>query len=1396
MIEDFQTERTDYASFAGRAALVGGTAYAGYSTFNEMKANRAVNPANKNQRADIGRLRNIRGVTQRDKGLATNPSFSDVLGNTREMRKMQSLQYNPGGKELTPNMIASMGFKSKGQLVGSLETFQQQLKDQGFSGVGVQYKQVGNHIGEIRIKGRYGGRMTYFKLNPVGADGTAYMGDNLQNKFVARGILDNSKPGMNVIDSDVALLRKYGSEIDNIKRGVINPHDLYKKIQDTILFEENSNGVTGINNAVGLLRKEQVVIDPFGEMSAVGRAATMKNIQSSHGWRAGSAAQAAKGILNSPESILNKMVPGSEISPTAYQLIRPSSFDDSVKPKVDWFGGENVGVGEFGYAHVKDKKALDEALSHMGYKVGELADEEMLMNKSRNFTVKNQIYNSKIDLDMMTTPSSVGLLNKVQSKLGIGSSQELGRILSSPEGLASLGPDALGKLDFDINEDYRKLLDTKSDLVRKHFEIQKMPGLSREDRDIARSNFRDEIRNTRRAIQEYEAFGVSADMANTAKLPAKELHNRIMNMSVDSNNNLSIAMQSQYRFGVGSKSFGAAKSTVKAEVDTAAVLAQMEFKKVFGRFGNAEEIESLLPDFADVDFIGMESPVKVVGEAMEARRMPSAISGYISTAVAEGRTDELARLGVTQQDGKFSLGEKDPRKLIQSIQNENPGKSMCYIFGGTRRGAADINISRTLLSTDIHAAQAGIGQTGTVTERGMYYLESLGLNEVTDDIYGRAMRGSDVFEQIKTLEDAKRIEKTVGVDQLITESVLNPNGESSLFTPNLDDRSRIIAKMGGEGTLMVDLGREIEGVRKVPVFSQQALAPYIGPQIGADDSITALDRATQDLLQSVAQGGVSEEALAAKVLKYRKAYESVQESLSAAIGKTKVKGSMYGQAVSSLIGMENAGIKLGKKMGLPEGAIAPIIAMSKDDIRMHFGKKGLEKANKGDLFGLVTREPIEGVHSVMPAQIRTAESFSAGKIGDELGDMSGRIFVGNSPMMRKSLGVDFDKDTLNVIAVEGDAAQDQLKAFMGLGNQQSDMGKEFYKSIQRMQFLDPKGGKTPVDALSTLDSDLSGIISAQKQLEKGAIGTFSNEFKNIHVGLREQLAQGGNASSYFKGEDFAHVFVENILKSKHQSKEALMKGEAMETLDLLNSKGKYARATLDERAIRMQEIFDQLSYSTTQEAKTVREAGVLALKTDKSMAEFGMGDMFNSIDSTDSLKSKAFAEVTDLDNIKNVLKAHSAGAEIAQQGDYIYDAMAEAKRSSKLVGAIDEAAFTAKTFMKGTAAKALKYAIAPAAIIGFASSVFSSPNVISKGSANHDVTNAQPETIDAGKTIFAIPQSKVDNVLIKGRANANTDFSSLQMMGASSGGNYNASVTDMRSKPDKHRIKEMIDRGY
>jgi hypothetical protein len=631
-----------------------------------------------------------------------------------------------------------------------------------------------------------------------------------------------------------------------------------------------------------------------------------------------------------------------------------------------------------------------------------------------------------------------------------------------------------------------------------------------------------------------------------------------------------------------------------------------------------------------------------------------------------------------------------------------------------------------------------------------------------------------------------------------------------VFDTNLANRRESIQNMGGaDGMLTVDLGKNIDGVDKVTIFGQDVLDPYVGLQVGSQkNSMTEYDKSVKELIEGAANPDFTHEMLQTRVKNYQKQYAKVQDSLANALMKGKVKGSMYGQAVSSLPGMNEAASQLGQGMGLGD-IEAPIVAMTKADIQQKFGKDALAQAEAGDLFGFVTREPIEGVHSVMPTQIRVAEDFVDAQTLEKLsgGVKDGRVWFADSEMMRQSLMIDFDKDTANVVAMMDDASKQELKSFMGLGEApQSEAGKEFYKSAKRMRFLNPKTKATPADALSLMDEELADVLASQKYLEKGSIGTFSNEFRQVHVGLRDQLNSTGNLKDFYKGEDFAHAFVENIVKAKHQSSQAILKGEALDTLLALNGEGKFARASMEERAGALQGIFDTLNYGSKEAADEARAlaARVMESGAAKKGIEAGMEDIVAlqmskklGVSQGEISRAMAYNEVSDIDNIQNVLKAKIRGKDIAPDKTAEMLNIFSKQGSGPSAGMADDAMSIAKNMFNTGAKNFMKYAVAPAAIIGLGASIMSDgPNVLKKSSKAHEDSDPPPKNMNMGQTIFAIPESKVDNIKIKGSADANTNLAYLRNKVGSRGGQFGGSVRDMRGSLDKHRIEEMIDKGY
>jgi len=62
-----------------------------------------------------------------------------------------------------------------------------------------------------------------------------------------------------------------------------------------------------------------------------------------------------------------------------------------------------------------------------------------------------------------------------------------------------------------------------------------------------------------------------------------------------------------------------------------------------------------------------------------------------------------------------------------------------------------------------------------------------------------------------------------------------------------------------------------------------------------------------------------------------------------------------------------------------------------------------------------------------------------------------------------------------------------------------------------------------------------------------------------------------------------------------------------------------------------------------------------------------------------------------------------------------------------------------------------------------------------------------------GKTLFSIPEESAKSYNIRGLANRYTDFKGLSAQQSS---DTSIRIQDHRSHMNKHRIKEMIEKGY
>jgi hypothetical protein len=251
------------------------------------------------------------------------------------------------------------------------------------------------------------------------------------------------------------------------------------------------------------------------------------------------------------------------------------------------------------------------------------------------------------------------------------------------------------------------------------------------------------------------AMGISEDHAKGVKLPSNMLEQDVMNMAFAPDGRLSMSLRSNYELDVMGKVFGGQKSTIKVKSETDMLLSGYSLFRERGVLPSKAEAAELAHRFKDVDFIGTEKIVKMAGEAaMEQRRIPNAVTSYLLNRIEniESPTDisDLQSLGLEMMDnGQWSVGDRNAQEMIAQIQELHPDKTLEEIFSGTDAGGG-IRTSEILLSADVHASQAGIGRTGTFTERGMFYLEAQGLEKSSEDIMGRMLREKNAFDRFDT----------------------------------------------------------------------------------------------------------------------------------------------------------------------------------------------------------------------------------------------------------------------------------------------------------------------------------------------------------------------------------------------------------------------------------------------------------------------------------------------------------------------------------------------------------------------------------------------------------------------------------------------------------------------
>jgi hypothetical protein len=918
---------------------------------------------------------------------------------------------------------------------------------------------------------------------------------------------------------------------------------------------------------------------------------------------------------------------------------------------------------------------------------------------------------------------------------------------------------------------------------------------------------------------------------------------RITSLRLAADNMLQVSVGNSYGVEEGQKFFGPLfKGTVKSKMDTSYLLAQLESVEQTGRvvgeadIGKADRTAFInrIKNFSNVDVITSKNPFEsfLSSGKVSLKDIPvleqTALLKAASLADNPNYADQslyrefLQSSGFKQSEsGKWvNSGKIASENLLKSFESFAKSKDMSFkdLMGRlttTKLGIdSSISMATGLLSPELHRSQMGIGGLAPLSQRGFLNIASIFSGEVSDQLMNRAIYPSDISpqSQIQTLNKYKSLVGDKAVEGISEEKAVTILDD--LFRPDLAERKALLGQHGvlKDDFAVINLKSPITlnnnlKIQNIVIPTQRELAPHIGEKIGSNN-LADLDLAARDLTRAVLNQDTSKlEELGSS---YLERLQSTSETLESSMFKAKYTGSMYSQAASELFGMrEFAGAKT------PEGLLPPVIAMHERDIarqgadlidesqlnigdlnkaRAQFvgdeltsqvrqlkGQKAVELARSRELWGLVNREPSEGLHRSMPALIGVAEDFGAKKYSKGITYFSG-LDDSTTPWvgMRKALGLDFDADATSVIMFTDQKAKDSFNKFWyGGEGEVAKIGEEFRRTQKFYDIFKLKGSAIKdFNALEMSETGLQQHLVDIGLTEKKLIGPLSSEFKDIHAGFRQVLSENKSPSaiaSVMRGETFSLLALESALKAKHQSSSALRSSH--EILDILRGGDVQG----------FQSFFDKMAFgSESILGAQIRTAESQSLDLiSKVQTSMGFKSAKEATDYT-----KMYKELTESSNIEEVFSAKARGKLLRQSG-YLSSSIAQKSFSQNLSQRIDSLVTEAAPMARKALSNIGKFAILPAAGLGLLSSVLRPESPVIMSAKNHENTTPQSSSVSFPGTKWLAPNR--ERYTVKGRVMSVPSRESLSSLPSS---NVNLNINDYRQHMTQDYIERKIERGF
>lgn len=815
------------------------------------------------------------------------------------------------------------------------------------------------------------------------------------------------------------------------------------------------------------------------------------------------------------------------------------------------------------------------------------------------------------------------------------------------------------------------------------------------------------IESTKTKLGSSNLFGISTKDGSKSYINNKIRDLTINNMHIDSNGNIGFSLLQTTKVGQGVKGTDPAGEG-KAVYKSASNYVSEILMKVQTELGG-----ELTPDIEEAF-----SRVHVVlnREAMKAevsdRNMYDALHSIKEKNKLDGNQDVGKLLDEFDGSAKMDADYEDLFKKLGALVDNDFTK-----LTGNETLAAFIKNKR--ISFGNTAADLGAGDLGFLAERHVGLMLGLGMDSLVEDLLSRKINTGafTTFKRLEKVQEAIRdSSKAANVSFRDDEqkSFLNfmnqvfPSAEDQDNPDVLARRAKYLEQYTDEATqsVFVKLSEPVDGIDKIPIFTDPNLRGLIGEQIGSEGDYkkyTEIDELTKEILYHDRAKRRDPRKLKQLLENYQTATEAMRGSVRDKILKGKITKTMYGQAASGSAALAKYADNIFDAKEIAYAA-PYVAAVSKKKYIDMFGQKMYDDfiASKGKLsraWAFAMREPTEGL-SGLPVNVVPADQIEGLR---DLDNTRIALVSGRSNSIIGMVFGDYDGDNLSLLATQEEKATASIERLAKSNELEAKAFRLFQESKTKFQL---KG----VHSKSILSHSLAELRLASyhaKDLEKNFVGIASKTLEPLH-GINKKLHAAGS-EDYIRTEGLLHTIAENIIKGKAQSLEDLKNNKSKEILDAIVGNEGFANKSIAERTAVFRKYLDSLMIGDAADLGDRIRAGENSEEFINEVSK-KLGDDRKRAE--DIINGEWFKKYTDDNSVDNFMKLTGYRNKAVDEIDEVYDNIIAKGlgdyhyRLVQMGEDTQQALDDSRRMFKGLGGNLAKYALLPAAALGLMGTVF------------------------------------------------------------------------------------------